>query len=109
MLRTGSQRRKLCRACPIARVADLVGDPCSLLIMRDVLEKPKKFSELEDSLGGMSPRTLTLKLKRLEHEGLIVREGYMRHPPRHFYAPTRKGIALRETIDAMRTYGKKYL
>ncbi len=109
MLRTVSQRRKLCRDCPIARVADLVGDPCSLLIMRNVLEKPRKFSELEDALGGMSPRTLTLKLKRLERDGLVVRKGYMRHPPRHFYAPTRKGTALRETIDVMRAYGKKYL
>ena len=99
----------MCRECPIARVADLVGDPCSLLIMRDVLEKPRKFSELEGALGGMSPRTLTLKLKRLEREGLIVRESYMRHPPRYFYRATPKGAALRATIDAMRTYGRTYL
>lgn len=108
MLRTGSQRRKLCPRCPVARVVDLLGDPCSLLIMRDLLERPRRFGELEDSLGGMSPRTLTNKLKRLKKDGLIVRRSFSK-PIRSRYELTNKGAAFQKVVDAMRAYGKKYL
>src|SRR4030067_430834 len=96
MLRTKSQRRKLCPKCPVARVADLFGDSCSLLIMRDLLKGMRRFGELEESLGGMSPRTLTKKLRRLESEGVIRRRGYRRHPPRVEDALTRQGLAVQQ-------------
>ena len=108
MLRTGSQRRKLCPECPVARVVDLVGDPCSLLIMRDLLTRPRRFSELEDSLGGMSPRTLTKTLRRLEKDKLIARRSF-RKPVRYHYELTKKGAAFNDVVEAMRVYGKKYL
>lgn len=108
MLRTVSQRRRLCRACPVARVADLLGDACSLLIIRDLLKKPRRFGELEDSLGGMSPRTLTNKLKKLEKERLITRRRFVK-PIRFHYELTKKGAAFNDVVKAMRAYGKKYL
>lgn len=108
MLRTKSQRRKLCPSCPVARVADLFGDSCSLLIMRDLIEKPRRFGELEDSLGGMSPRTLTKNLRRLEKDGLIARRRF-RKPLRYHYELTKKGTAFQDVVEAMRRYGKKYL
>lgn len=108
MLRTKSQRRKLCPSCPVARVADLLGDPCSLLIMRDLMKESRRFGELEDSLGGMSPRTLTNALKRLEKGGFIVHKRFVR-PVRSRYQLTRKGAAFNEVVEAMRTYGRKYL
>lgn len=109
MLRTAQQRKTLCRSCPVARVADLLGDSCSLLILRDLLIKPRRFCDLQDSLAGISTRTLTNKLKRLEKEGLIRRKEFDEHPPRTEYTLTKKGAALRGVIDAMRAYGKKYL
>jgi len=108
MLRTGSQRSKLCPRCPVARVADLLGDTCTLLIIRDLLEKPRRFGELEDSLGGMSPRTLTNKLKTLEKEKLIIRRSFTK-PVRFHYELTKKGAAFNKVVEAMRAYGKKYL
>jgi len=102
MLRTKSQRRKLCPACPVARVADLLGDTCSLLIIRDVIEKPRRFGALQESLSGISTRTLTSKLRQLEKEGLLGRKGLQ-------YTITKKGAALNDVIGAMRAYGKKYL
>ena len=108
MLRTGSQRKKLCPKCPVARVADLLGDTCTLLIIRDLLNKPRRFGELEDALGGMSPRTLTNKLKRLEKEKLIFRRRFVK-PIRSYYELTKKGAALNTVVDALRSYGKKYL
>ena len=76
--------------------------------MRDLTQKPHRFGELEDSLGGMSPRTLTKTLRHLEKNGLITRKHFKR-PIRFHYELTRKGRAFQEVVDAMRTYGKKYL
>ena len=108
MLLTKRQRRKLCPPCPVARVADLLGDPCSLLIIRDLMAKPCRFGELQDSLAGMSSRTLTNKLKRLEKDKLIARHALTK-PVRSYYRLTPKGTALNDVVKAMRSYGKKYL
>ncbi len=105
MLRTAQQRKELCRECGVAKVADLVGDPCSLLVLRDLLERPRRFGELQTSLKGISSRTLTNKLKLLEREGLI-RHGTSSPAP---YRLTKKGAAFQDVVDAMRAYGKKYL
>ena len=102
MLRTESQRTELCKDCPVARVADLLGDSCSLLIVRDLMEAPRRFGELQESLSGISTRTLTNKLRQLEKESLIKKKGF-------HYTATKKGAALEKIIDAMRAYGKKYL
>ncbi len=101
MLRTAQQRKELCRSCPIAKAADVIGDPCSLLVLRDLIGNPRRFGELDESLG-MSTRTLTKTLRRLEDAGLIKRKALQ-------YAVTPKGAALAPVIDAMRAYGKKYL
>ena len=108
MLRTAQQRKTLCSACPVARVADLVGDSCSLLVLRDLLLKPRRFCDLQNSLSGISTRTLSNKLKRLEGESLIQRRE-LSEPARVEYILTKKGAALRGVIEAMRVYGKKYL
>ena len=100
MLRTTKQRKTLCPPCPVARVADMVGDSASLLIIRDLLEGPKRFGELTASLG-MSTRTLTLKLRQLKRCGFISTG--------KIYALTSKGKALRSVLTAMRRYGEKYL
>lgn len=92
--------------CPVARIARLLGDHCSLLIVRDLLQGPRRFCELEGSLG-VSTRTLTSKLKALEHEGVLSRHATAK--THVAYALTPKGKALRGVIDAARTYGKKYL
>lgn len=102
MLRTAQQRVLLCKSCPVARVADILGDSCSLLIVRDLLAEPRRFGELQHSLSGISSRTLTNKLKRLEREALIRHEDLR-------YTLTKKGAAFQKVIDAMRAYGRKYL
>ncbi len=109
MLRTARQRKILCRSCPVAQVADLVGDSVSLLIMRDLLVKSRRFGDFELSLQGISTRTLTKKLRMLEKEGLISRANGKKHIPRTDYRLTPKGAALRPVVDAMRAYGKKHL
>jgi DNA-binding HxlR family transcriptional regulator len=101
MLRTERQRKELCKDCPIARVADIIGDPCSLLVLRDLLESPHRFGELNESLG-MSTRTLTKTLRRLQECGFVKLHTLE-------YALTPKGRGLKKVIGEMRSYGKKYL
>lgn len=108
MLRTEQQRKELCSECPVAKVADIIGDPCSLLVLRDLLDSPRRFMHLEESLG-MSTRTLTKTLHRLVEEGFVRRKEYKTLPPRVEYSLTAKGDALRPLMDEMRRYGKKYL
>lgn len=100
-LRTQKQRKELCSTCPIAKVADLIGDPCSLLVLRDLMDGPKRFGELNESLG-MSTRTLTKTLKRLTDGGFLARDDFN-------YTLTAKGRAIKKTLDEMRAYGKRYL
>ena len=107
MLRTKQQRRTLCD-CPVGRVADLVGDSCSLLIIRDLLDQPLRFSEIQHSLEGVSTRTVASKLKYLEARDLIKRAKTANGNAR-VYSVTKKGAALKDIVDDMRAYGKKYL
>jgi DNA-binding HxlR family transcriptional regulator len=109
MLRTARQRKEICRDCPVAKTADLLGDSFSILIMRDLLERPCRFGELETSLSGISSRTLCNKLRVLEDEGLIERKEYKTHPPKVEYRLSKKGEACGGVVAAMRAYGKKYL
>lgn len=107
-LRTATQKKELCKSCPVAKVADKLCDPCSLLIVRDLLDEPRRFSQLEESLG-MSTRTLTKALRRLEHDGIVSRHARKTYPPHVEYRLTRKGAAFSAVMEAMRVYGKKYL
>ncbi len=101
MLRTAKQRAELCRSCPIAKAADVIGDPCALLVLRDLIQDPRRFGELNESLG-MSTRTLTKTLRRLEEQGLVKHRALQ-------YTVTPKGTALSPVIEAMRAYAKKHL
>ncbi|OHA13606.1 MAG: hypothetical protein A3J10_00935 [Candidatus Sungbacteria bacterium RIFCSPLOWO2_02_FULL_54_10] len=109
MLRTPHQRRVLCKTCPVARVADLVGDSVILIILRDLLKKPRRFTDLELALAGVSSRTLTQKLKKLEQAGLVSRHPTYSLGNRVDYRLTQKGAACRKVIQAMRAYGNRYL
>lgn len=71
--------------------------------MRDLLSGDKRFCELERSLEGISTRTLTLKLKKLEEEKMIKKT------EKGCYEATEKGNGLRTIENAMRKYGEKYL
>lgn len=109
MLRTRRQRTVLTRSCAIAKVADVIGDPVSILIVRDLLENPKGFTELELSLQGMSSGTICAKLKSLEKAGLVDRVPKPDFYPRVDWCLTKKGRALKPVIDSMRVFGKQYL
>jgi len=97
------------QVCPVERTARLVGDKWTLLIIRDLVSGCKRFSELQRSLQGISSRTLSERLSRLEKEGVVNRRVYAEVPPRVEYSLTEKGEALVGLIEAMRQFGERWL
>ncbi|HEY2478129.1 MAG TPA: helix-turn-helix domain-containing protein [Solirubrobacterales bacterium] len=95
--------------CPVCKTAEVVCGKWTLLVIRDLAEGNCRFCELERSLEGISPRTLSLRLRALEEEGIVERQTYPEVPPRVEYALTTKGEALVPLIDDMRTYGIRWL
>lgn len=93
----------------MAKTANLVGDSCTLVIVRDLLSGPKRFGDLEQSLVGVSTRTLTKKLTLLADQGIVDRKQSIGKPPRVEYALTKKGEGLYKIAKAMEEYGKKFL
>lgn len=96
-------------SCPVCRTADIVCGKWTLLLVRDLAEGRSRFCELERSLTGISPRTLSLRLRALEEEGIVERHTYPEVPPRVEYALTDKGLALLPLIEDMRAYGERWL
>lgn len=95
--------------CPVCKTAEVVCGKWTLLVIRDLAEENRRFCELERSLEGISPRTLSLRLRALEEEGIVGRNTYPEVPPRVEYALTAKGRALAPLIEDMRTYGTRWL
>src|ERR1700748_121386 len=91
--------------CPVCRTADIVCGKWTLLLVRDLSEGRSRFCELERSLTGISPRTLSIRLRALEEESIVERQTYAEVPPRVEYALTEKGRALIPIVDSMRAYG----
>jgi DNA-binding HxlR family transcriptional regulator len=95
--------------CPVCATAEVVCGKWTLLVIRDLAEGRSRFCELERSLQGISPRTLSLRLRALEEEGIVERQTFPEVPPRVEYALTEKGMALVPLIEDMRTYGLNWL
>jgi DNA-binding HxlR family transcriptional regulator len=96
-------------SCPVCRTAEIVCGKWTLLVIRDLAEGRSRFCELERSLHGISPRTLSLRLRALEEEGIVERQTFPEVPPRVEYALTAKGRALVPLIEDMRAYGLTWL
>jgi len=81
-----------------------VGRKWALLILEDLLEGPRRFTEIERSLGDANPKLITIRLRELQAAGLVSRTSYAEVPPRVEYALTTRGRELRPTIYALRRF-----
>ena len=97
------------RTCSVACTAELIGAKWTAVLVHDLSEGPRRFSQLERSCIGISPRTLAERLRVLEVEGIVERHSYPESPPRVEYELTDKGAALLPIIDAMREFGHEWL
>jgi DNA-binding HxlR family transcriptional regulator len=97
------------RSCPVARTLEIIGDRWTILIIRDLLLKgPRKFHDFESSLQGISPNTLSARLKTLEEANLVERRLYEQHPPRAEYLLTARGRELGPVLRALKDWGLKH-
>ena len=94
--------------CPVERTVNLIGGKWTLLILRDLFTGTKRFGELRTSLAGVSPKTLTDKLRELEGDGLVQRQIYPEVPPRVEYSLTPRGKSLQKIFDAMQEWGTQH-
>jgi DNA-binding HxlR family transcriptional regulator len=95
--------------CPVARTLEVIGDRWTILIIRDLLlDGPRRFLDLETSLQGISPNTLSARLKTLEDAEVIERRYYEKHPPRAEYVLTAKGRELGPVLRALRHWGENH-
>ena len=95
--------------CPIERALLVVDGKWSTLIIRDLLSGPKRFGELRESLGVGSPKTLTERLRILEHHGVLTRTAYAEIPPRVVYELTERGRRFRPVLEAMAAWSEAEL
>jgi DNA-binding HxlR family transcriptional regulator len=96
-------------SCPVCATADIICGKWTILVIRDLADGRTRFCELERSLAGISPRTLSLRLRALEEQGIVERHTYPEVPPRVEYSLTPKGKALLPLIENMRRYGREWL
>jgi DNA-binding HxlR family transcriptional regulator len=95
--------------CPVGSCAEIISGKWTILVIRDLAEESRRFCELERSLAGISPRTLSLRLRALEDCGVVERHTYPEVPPRVEYTLTEKGRDLIPVIEQMRAYGRRWL
>lgn len=92
----------------IASAMNIIGNKWTALILRDLFSGPKRFCELERSVGNINPRTLSQRLDDLEAHGIISRKSFAEVPPRTEYTLTAKGNDLLPILQQMATWGTKY-
>lgn len=94
--------------CPVATTVQLIGNKWKLLIIRNLLKSPQRFTEIKRSVPGISQKVLTDNLRALEEDGIVNREVFAEVPPRVVYSLSDLGNTLRPIIDAMQDWGTAY-
>ena len=104
-----AENLETCDSHPMGRAIRLLGDTWTLLIVYNLLSGPKRFGELLDVMGNISPKTLSQRLKMLEEIGFVDRLAFAEIPPRVEYNLTGKGLALVDVIKAIGQFAEQYL
>ena len=94
--------------CPVATTVQLIGNKWKLLIIRNLLSAPQRFTDFLKSVNGISKKVLTDNLRALEDDGLIEREVFAEVPPRVVYSLSDLGKTLKPILDAMWDWGTDY-
>lgn len=93
----------------LSRAMSLIGDIWTLMIVFNLLGGPRRFGELLEAMGSVSPKTVSQRLKMLEQKGFVERHAFAEIPPRVEYHLTERGRALIDVIEAIREFGERYL
>lgn len=95
--------------CPIERAMEIIGDKYSVLIILNLTRSEKqRFIELEQAIKGISPRTLSARLKHLEKYGIINRQQFSTIPPKVEYSLTDSGHDFKNVIENMTSWADRW-
>ena len=94
--------------CPVETTLMLISDRWKVLILRDLMPGTRRFGELKNSIGHVTQKVLTAKLREMEAQGLLTRKVYAEVPPRVEYSLTDLGRSLKPILDAMCDWGEQY-
>jgi len=95
------------RGCPIERAVSILDGKWTLLLFRELMDGKKRFGELRAALDGVSPKTLTERLRFLEQSGVVERTLYPEIPPRVEYRLSSTGLKARPVIEALGAWGEQ--
>ena len=95
-------------ACPVELTLLLISNKWKVLIIRDLLDGTKRFSELKKSINNISQKVLTSNLREMEENDLLTRKVYPEVPPRVEYTLTDIGYSLKPLLDDMDKWGTWY-
>ena len=91
----------------LAHALSVIGDRWTLQVVAGLLDRPQRFGELADALGGIAPNVLTTRLRQLERDGLVVATPYSQRPVRLAYALTDSGRELADAIALLAGWGAR--
>lgn len=95
------------KECGVEKTLRIIGSKWTMLLIHNLFEGKKRFGELEKILTGISPKTLSLRLKELEQEGILTKKVFAEIPLRVEYALTPKGKSLSDIFKKMAEWGEK--
>ena len=95
-------------ACPVELTLLLISNKWKVLIIRDLLDGTKRFSELKKSINNISQKVPTSNLREMEENNLLIRKVYPEVPPRVEYTLTDIGYSLKTLLDDMDKWGTWY-
>jgi DNA-binding HxlR family transcriptional regulator len=87
----------------------VLGDKWTPLLLGQLMARARTFGELEAQLNGISPRTLSSRLSKLEEYQIVTKNKYNEHPPRYKYQLTTKGSELQQVLQGMAIWSEKYV
>jgi DNA-binding HxlR family transcriptional regulator len=96
-----------CATSPLKAAICFIGDMWILLIVMHLLQGAVRFNALRESMGHISSKTLSQRLKLLEEKGFVQREAFLEIPPRVEYRLTAKGQELGDVIKAIEQFAQK--
>ena len=100
-------RPRAAHPTPLHDALARVGDRWTLLLVAALLERPRRFNELQDDLGGIAPNILSARLKLLSEQALIVAQAYQERPPRFVYELTESGRELAGALRLLADWGAR--
>lgn len=95
-------------ACPVKHTLELIGNKWRVLIIKELLQGTRRFSQLQRSLGNVTQKVLTANLRAMEANGLVIRKVYAEVPPRVEYSLSSVGQTLKPILECMAFWGDNY-